>query len=87
VTDDEGGVEVGGHDRIRRLRDPSNYEFQETPHGEKIHVVAVGFPPSMLVRGRQAEGSASEDASKALCGTVSEFEGVPDAGKFEDRPL
>jgi len=78
VLPDGGGVEVGGHDRLRDLRDPENYEFQETPHGEKIHIVATGLPPSMLVRGRQADGTASEDADKALCGTVSDYAAVPD---------
>jgi hypothetical protein len=66
------------HDHLRRLRDPSNYEFKATPHGEKLHIVGVGLPPSILVRGRQAEGSASAGADIALCGTVSEFEDVPD---------
>lgn len=78
VRTDGGGVEVGRHERLRELRDPSNYEFGETPYGEKIHIVGTGLPPSMLVLGRQAEGTASEDADKALCGVVSEFENAED---------
>lgn len=69
---------VGGFDRLQELRDPSNYEFREAPAGDKIHIVATGFPPSMLVRGRQAEGTASDDAEKSLCGVVTEFEEAAD---------
>lgn len=61
---------------IDELRDPSNFEFMRTPHGSKIHIVGTGLPESMLVRGGRASGRYSDDAEKALCGVVSEFEPV-----------
>jgi len=74
-------------DRISELRDPSNFEFMESPKGEKIHIVGTGLPISMLVLGGQSEGRYDDDDQKALCGLVSDFEPVDDLPEDVNRVL
>lgn len=63
---------------ISELRDPSNFEFMETPHGSKIHIVGTGLPTSMLVLGGRAEGRYGDEDEKALCGVVADFDPADD---------
>lgn len=80
VRADGGRVEDDDEDGrpLQETKDPSNYEFMSTPTGEKVHIVGVGMPPSFLELGRRATRSAPDDANKALCGTVTEFEEADD---------
>lgn len=59
--------------QLEELHDPSNFEFMESPSGDKIHIVGTGLSPSMLVRGGRAQGVYSHDDQKALCGLVTDF--------------
>lgn len=69
-------ISTDGRDRIDELRDPENFEFMESPNGDKIHIVGTGLPTSMLVLGGRQEGRYDEDDEKALCGLVTDFEPV-----------
>lgn len=68
-------------ERASKLADPLNFEFMETPHGSKIHIVGTGLPTSALVLGKRTIDDIPDDAEKALCGVVSEFtpaDDIPD---------
>lgn len=69
------------------LDDPSNYEFMETPNGEKVHIVGTGLPTSILVRGGRAMGDYGPEDEKAICGTVSAFQSAEDVPTEIDEAM
>lgn len=74
MSENESGQCSSGTDWLEKRRDPENYEFGTTPHGEKTHIVGTGLPVSILTLGKQAAGDVPDGSDKALCGVVAEFD-------------